>query len=492
MTEYIYSLLFAASMGLAWQLPGTKVASLLGFIAAFSLVVSIRQARKPYFAAYLAGFAVQTPGFYWLIGTISNFGGFTLIPSLVLFLLFVAISATQFLIIVFLWKNLPKWTDTLSIQTAIAVALSEIFSIRIFPWAFAHTQLGFHQFSQIADIAGTQLVSFLLVATCELIAKILIFRKVKPAYFFVLIFFGLAVFYGQNRIEHFSNLKNETVKVALVQANISIEEKHNIKLFKRNTEEYIKLTNKISGNNLFVVWPESVITDWIFEGTEHTNQDRRLSYLNNNRAMLVGALTYRDQETFFNSAVAVNSDGSIQRPYHKQILMPFGEYTPLGKTFPFLKELNATAGDFSEGKDVKVFTYPKFKDLDVAPLICYEDIAPSLSRKAARAGAKLLVNITNDAWFGNTHAPYQHHLIASFRSIENRRALVRSTNSGLTAIVDPLGRTLSQIKPFSSGVLIQEVPLLKELSIYTKFLGDLPFKLLILLPACTFLIRRFK
>jgi apolipoprotein N-acyltransferase len=155
--------------------------------------------------------------------------------------------------------------------------------------------------------------------------------------------------------------------------------------------------------------------------------------------------------------------------------MPFGEYTPLGGIFPWLKELNGMAGEFSAGKSAVVFQYPldgaAEEKLKVSPLICYEDIVPSLSREAVQEGAEILVNLTNDAWFGNTVAPHQHHLIASFRSIENHRYLLRSTNTGLTAIVDPVGRTVGSLPPYSEGVLRSEVIPFDNRTIYSVF-GD--------------------
>ena len=105
--------------------------------------------------------------------------------------------------------------------------------------------------------------------------------------------------------------------------------------------------------------------------------------------------------------------------------------------------------------------------MKLSPLICYEDIVPSLARQATAQGAEILINQTNDAWFGDTAAPYQHHIIAAFRAIENRRYLLRSTNSGLTAVVDPLGRTLASLLPYTESVLPMEVSLLTYRSTYT-------------------------
>jgi apolipoprotein N-acyltransferase len=153
------------------------------------------------------------------------------------------------------------------------------------------------------------------------------------------------------------------------------------------------------------------------------------------------------------------------------ILMPFGEYTPLSSVLPFLKDINSTAGQFTAGAEAAVLTFPLSNGTEVklSPLICYEDIVPSMARDAVNKGAELLINQTNDAWFGDTVAPYQHHIIAAFRAIENDRYLLRSTNTGLTAVVDPLGRTLASLLPYTEGILPMEVALRNTRTIFSRF-----------------------
>ena len=114
-----------------------------------------------------------------------------------------------------------------------------------------------------------------------------------------------------------------------------------------------------------------------------------------------------------------------------------------------------------------------------APLICYEDTVPRLARAATRKGAELLVNLTFDTWFGQTPAQFQHHLIAAFRAIENRRYLIRSSNSGYSAVVDPLGRTIASIRPFTVGTLKAKVRLLDEKTPYTAYIGETPWWMLL-------------
>jgi apolipoprotein N-acyltransferase len=113
--------------------------------------------------------------------------------------------------------------------------------------------------------------------------------------------------------------------------------------------------------------------------------------------------------------------------------------------------------------------------LKVSPLICYEDTVPAPARDAALAGAELLVNLTYDTWFGRSAAPHEHHLIAAFRAIENRRFLVRATNTGLSAVVDPLGRTIARLPPFTEGTVATRVVLLDYRSIYARFVRERPW-----------------
>ena len=113
--------------------------------------------------------------------------------------------------------------------------------------------------------------------------------------------------------------------------------------------------------------------------------------------------------------------------------------------------------------------------LKVAPLICYEDTVPRPAREAALGGAELLVNLTYDTWFGRSAAPHEHHLIAAFRAIENRRFLVRATNTGLSAVVDPLGRTIARLPAFSEGAVAAKVVLLDDRTLYARFVRERPW-----------------
>jgi len=171
---------------------------------------------------------------------------------------------------------------------------------------------------------------------------------------------------------------------------------------------------------------------------------------------------------YYNSAYLIDPQGNVLGKYDKAHLVPFGEYVPLKRWLPFLGKLVEQVGDFSRGDigETIGWTYGK-----LGVLICYEGIFPDISQTMVRNGANLLVNITNDAWYGRSSAPYQHFSMTVFRAIENRRALIRSANTGISGFVDPVGRILGKTTLFSDAAEVRRVPLMSTVSLYSRF-GD--------------------
>ncbi len=472
------SIIAGIATAAAWSFPATVSSAILAWVAAFALVASLERGegrlRYPYLSGVIA-FGIAT---VWLSYTISFFGGFGIVPAALLFALFVVITALQFALFGLFYRLAPRFFQRAGLRCACAWVLAELVFPGIFPWQMGHTQIQFLPFVQISDLAGSQLVSFIMFWLAEAyVTKGSTVRRLAPV-----CAFSVSLLYGLIRINHYAaGIDAPSLPVNVIQANISIEEKHNIGMFRTNVERYRELTSLVSSPDSLVVWPESVITEPVYAHIPDVRRSKTLGELPDGRPYLVGAVTFETQDRYFNTALAIQPDGRVTGTYHKRVLVPFGEFMPLSHTFPWIKDLNPTAGDFTAGAEEKVFTY----DLGpggsarVSPLICYEDLVPSMARDSVRAGAQLLVNITNDAWYGKSAAPYQHHLIASFRAIENRRFLVRSTNTGFTAVVDPLGRTISSLPIFSEGTVKADVKLLSDRTIYTTYLSDYPFLLLL-------------
>jgi apolipoprotein N-acyltransferase len=477
----------------AWSVPSTTTCAVLGWTSALlwcaALAVPARRLRR----MYVAGALTYCGGFYWLYDTIADFGGFPPIAALSIFGLFACGSAIQFLIWGFIFEHLPESLSKWGLRAPLAWLVAHRFWIKIFPWDFGHTQIEFLPFAQLAAIGGVTLVTFVMLWISEVVAR----SKVStlPAKLLAAAGAMASLAYGWTVTDRLPEKFGAPVKTVMIQGNISLEQKHNIKLPVVNVARYFEISKKVSEPDTLIIWPESTITRPVPGTATDVRFVELLPFLNDGSAFLVGALTYLPPEEFFNSSVLIRPDGSIATPYNKMILMPFGEYTPFSSWFPWLKDINATAGEFTAGKAPSVLSYKLSSGAEVklSPLICYEDVIPTLARDSVRAGAELLVNQTNDAWFGDTIAPYQHHMIASFRAIENRRYLLRSTNTGLTAVVDPLGRTLASLPIYSESTLPMEVNVISEQTWYTRVpveAGWLMIAVLTLLAALTDIKRK--
>jgi apolipoprotein N-acyltransferase len=340
-------------------------------------------------------------------------------------------------------------------------------------------------------------VSFLMFWVAEAGIRVAVFRERRRAFLLPVVVFGMAIGYGVVMIGTFTAPPHDVPQeVVLVQGNATLAEKRDLDSAQRNLARIYELSRQAAHPGALVVWPEGSVPAYIPAMVGTVGDPPILPWIGNGSAFLVGSYSFLPNQKRFNSAFAVFPDGGVPFPYFKQVLIPFGESMPLASYFPWLKKLNAKAGVFSAGTETKVFPYPMTRPdgrsytLKVSPLICYEDTLPALARAAARKGAQLLVNLTSDSWFGRTPALRQHHLIAAFRAIENRRFLIRATNTGYSAVVDPLGRTIASIPPFTEGTVTASLNLFEYPSAYTNWVGDRPWWALCLVSLVGIMARR--
>lgn len=457
----------AATIVVAWWYPNTALCAALGWTSLVFFCSTLSAPGRSLRRMYVAGILTYAGGFYWLYSTIREFGGFPFVAALPIFLLFVCGSAVQFLIWAFSFKSLPRWCEKWGLRCALSWLVAHHFWIKIFPWDFGHTQIAFAPFAQVAGVVGVTGITCIMMWVTEAFCN----RRAVSSLAKTLAVGSLLAScgYGVWIEDHLKAQTYPALSTVMIQGNVSMQRKHDMTFFTVNREQYLKTSALVSNKDSLIIWPESTITEFIPASIPHASQTSLLPFLNDGSAFLVGGLTYRSKREYYNSSILIRPDGSVAPPYHKMILMPFGEYTPLSSVLPWLQDINSTAGQFTAGQAPSVLTFISSTGVEtrLSPLICYEDVVPHLARAATHAGAELLVNQTNDAWFGDTVAPYQHHMIASFRAIENRRYLLRSTNTGLTAAVDPLGRTLAQLLPFTESVLPMEVSLVNYPSTFT-------------------------
>ena len=476
----VVGLLSGLAVAVAWWVPGTPACAVLGWVSAVLLVSAVR-ARRAYLPSYLAGLACCSLGFYWILPTLAGFGGFGVLASAALFAAYSALTALQFVVFAFLYHNLGPRFDAFALKGPTAIVVSELVSVRLFFWHYGHTQSAFTPFAQAAGLGGALLVSFLMFWLTEAVVRAVVFGERRRSLLAPLVACAASLAYGAQTMSFFAAPRGEPQDVIVVQANAKQSRTFDPDEARRSVVRFHELSREAAVENALIVWPEGAIPHFFPDDLGSARNEPVVPWLGGGTASLFGAYASGPDGRRFNAAFAVRPDGTVPRPYHKQILIPFGEAIPFASTFPWLARMNEKAGVFSPGDAVFVFDYPMRRpdgtaySLELAPLICYEDTVPSLSREATRKGARLLVNLTYDTWFGRTVAAAEHHLIASFRAIENRRYLVRATNSGLSAVVDPLGRTVARLPAFEEGTLKIPVRLLDTPSVYTDVTGDAPW-----------------
>jgi apolipoprotein N-acyltransferase len=299
--------------------------------------------------------------------------------------------------------------------------------------------------------------------------------------FVILLIVTANVGYGFFKISGFEP-SGRALKVALVQGNISQDQKWQEGFQSETLDIYHRLSEEAlaeAGHLDLIIWPETAAPFYFQQ--PGALRDKLLGTVESlDVPLLFGSPAYRMEEkgfAYLNSAylVAPSAGGSVETldRYDKLHLVPFGEYVPLKNILFFVSKLTEGVGDFSAGEGIKslVVKTPS-GDMALGPLICYEGIFPNLVRQFVKGGADVLVNITNDAWYGRSSAPYQHLSAVAFRAVENGVYLIRAANTGITAIVDPLGRVVKATDIFVEGQLSGEIYISGKKTVYTRF-GDI-------------------
>ncbi|HZW33432.1 MAG TPA: apolipoprotein N-acyltransferase, partial [Isosphaeraceae bacterium] len=381
---YLASVLAGVVLAIAWLLPGTGAGAVLAWVAALLLVAAVR-ARRELLPAYCAGLIGHLVGFYWVYRTVCVFGGFGPAAGALIFAVFIALGALQFLVFALIHHHLGPGFDALALRSATAVVLAELLTIRLFPWHFGHTQIAFTPFVQVAGIGGAMAVSFLMFWVAEAGVRVLVFREWRVAFLLPLVVFGLAIGYGLAMIGRYRSPDGRAQEVVVVQGNATLAEKRDLDSARKNLTRIWELSRTAAHPGSLVVWPEGSVPAYIPAAVARVGNPPVLPWIGDGTAFLVGSYSFLPNQERYNAAFAVYPDGRVPLPYFKRILIPFGETLPLASYFPWLKGLNAKAGVFSAGTETRIFDYPMRRPdgavwtLKVAPLICYEDTVPSLA-----------------------------------------------------------------------------------------------------------------
>jgi apolipoprotein N-acyltransferase len=464
----------------------------MAWFALVPLLKSLENESSPraFSLGFIAGLTHYLTLLYWIIPTIQNYGHLYFSVSagvLILFCLYLSLYIALFSYLTHRMKD-SRFLFLLIPSLWVSLELIRATALTGFPWCLlGHTQFNRLGLIQIADLLGVYGISFLIALSNALIYRLLFGRTSLlkkrlgwEALGFTVLLLSTLV-YGQYRLGEAQDTSTpkRTIKVCVIQGNIDQSIKWEPTFQEETIHTYQRLTRSTSGFKPdLTVWPETAMPFFFQEDQPFSTRVREIAS-EADSTLIFGSPAYQrgpDGTKYFNRVYLLSNSGQISGYYDKHHLVPFGEYVPLKRFLPFIHRLVQATGDFTPGKEVKPLGP---SHLSSGILICFEVIFPGLARTQTREGAKVLVNLTNDAWFGKTSAPYQHLSMAVFRAVENRRPLIRAANTGFSALINPKGKIIERSGLFREQVLAQEVELTPpSMSVYTRY-GDLfPFALL--------------
>jgi apolipoprotein N-acyltransferase len=479
MSSKFAALIFSAILLAAPYLaPNLYPFAWVAFVPLFWVIDRAESLRRAVLYGWLMGTVAHLIGFHWLVYTISVFGGFPYPLSGLIFVFYAILQGLQMAIFALLARRLGF--GPLQIFPAVFWISLEFWFPLLFPWYLANSQVSFSWFIQTADLVGPYGASFLLMWFNAALYKLACARQEErrgriPALAYPALVALLSLVYGYQRLQTVGEemVRAPKLSVAAVQGNIDIDLKWNPALVKQNLEKHKSLTNQLEAVPL-VIWPESAVEVWLPDDLQYLPEELMPQFKSEQTHFIFGAKSFRGKPgtadfKAFNTAFFSDATGGVLGRYHKQVLLAFGEYLPFSKVLALLPAMPLADG-FTAGSGPVAFQTPG--GIRIGPLICYEDLMPDLSRKFVKeTRANLLVNLTNDAWYGKSVGPWQHARLAQSRAIETRRSLLRITNTGVTSLVDARGKMVQSLPMFVPEVLKTEVDILESQTYYVRF-GD--------------------
>ena len=446
-----------------WPVPWLAMAPLVALAEAST-------PRRAFLLGWLAGIAGIAGAFSWLVYAFQVFGGFSLPLALALFVVPVVWMALE----IGLFTGLLAWLGPLPLGLAapLTYTVVEFVFPTLFPWRLAHTQNRVVPLLQSGEIVGPFLLGFAIVWVSAGVVQLLREGRRTPLVAASALVLALWI-YGAHRVAAIDAARQSArmLRVGVIQGNIGVERKGDRTFFRRNLEDYRRLSRDLAQRVDLLVWPETVAQHPIASGTRMPPPEAH-PFPDPPRQLVFGGLAV-DQSAegrrLYNSAFLLSTTGEIVGRYDKRVLVPFGEYLPFATQLPWLRRISPATGHFTAGDEPGLLIAAD--DVRLGPLICYEDVIPGPARAAVTRGATLLLNLTNDAWYGASAEPFQHQALALWRAVETRRDFIRSTNTGLTTAISASGAVLGELPIFVEDTLVVETRLLELTTFYTKY-GD--------------------
>jgi apolipoprotein N-acyltransferase len=449
--------LAAAVSGALWALCfGRQSLPVASFLALAPLVL-LMQARRPGWLGWLHGFVYWMTALWWIPPTLVTYGRMPFpaaVPLVGLLAAYLALFHAAFAGFgAWIWRRggLLPWLGLPALWVALEWLRTYLGGG--FPWnlaAYAWTDVP--GALPLSAALGAYGISFLLVFAATGVALAFTRRRWEPlaAGFAVpLLLLALGGRWGTRfEVGRFERLaENPGTPIRLLQPNIANLTAWNEGLALRNYRQVLDLSRAACQEGALVVLPESATWPFSFERDPDVRRD--LQELVRSGCTVLFNSDHAEKNFLYNSAYLLSPGGTTAR-YDKRHLVPFGEYVPFRGVFSFVDKLSREAGEYRPGENARLLPWG---DERLGMAICYEVVFPEEVADLARSGATVLVTITNDAWYGDTAAPWQHFRAARFRAAENRRPMLRAAITGISALIAPDGSVRTSIGPFREGVI---------------------------------------
>ena len=474
-----FSALSGFLLACSFPLPDYHLLAWLGLIPLIMVMP-----KRPFKSGFVAGVVFFAVTLYWLNIVMTTYGHLPVLLSFLLYLLLAAYLALYWAIASWAACRLREFRGYSFALTLpvfwVALEFLREFLLTGFPWAsLGYSQHDWLPMVQSADLFGVYGLCYLIVLSNAALAECFLLKSCSPlqgrpgkalAVAIVLLLGNYA--YGAWCLQQDPDTRAESLAVAVVQGNIpqGLKWRPENQISTVKTYRDLSLRAEQEGAKELIVWPEAAMPFYFQDGGPLADSVAGLA-TEAKTALLFGSPAYRRDSgalRYLNSAYLLSPTAEVQGRSDKVHLVPFGEYVPLGKFLPFVNKLVAGIGDYSPG-EINPLPIGAHK---LGVLICYEVIFPELAREYVRQGSDLLVNITNDAWFGKSSAPWQHLAMARFRAIENRVWVARAANTGISAFIAPSGKVVKQTGLFETAFLSSEVGLGAQPKLYSH-MGDL-------------------
>ncbi len=451
------------------------------FVAHVPLLLALKDAgpRTRFLRGWITGFFATLLMQYWLAGTLVRMSGFSWPWAIAGLGLYSAAIGLQWALFAWLYAPVRQWSGRMGwlVTVPLLYTAVEHFFPAVFPVSLGHALYDLPALVQTAEWTGVFGPAVLIMGvTCVSTAALEEIKKRRAGVLFaptaITAVWMIVIALGLVRMERIRNAPSRSkTTVAIVQPNVTIDEKRAADPRVREAvfERTVELTQKaVQAHPSLVVWPEGGFPFYFDPGDsgeavfERPTRDQRYTArlarlaLESGVDIAVGALRRQEGRTR-NSAILVPRTGTRPIIYDKRRLLMFGERIPLADTFPALVDAIPGTSHYAAGD---TFTAFPADNLLWVPSICYESIFSDFTRdglNAPEGGGDVLLNLTNDVWFGDTAAADQHLMLQTMRAVEDRVWLVRATNTGISAFVSPTGQIVARTEINTSVVLYGEM-----------------------------------